>query len=115
MFYTVHTATLDQPNSRSKTVRADGIELDELPRVAAHVGKKSQTSHAHTESRLDLGAIQRSFLAIFDSEKAAPQTTDPSLDDVSAQATMKFSKSIQFNAVEEWAEYYLQYGNLKKL
>lgn len=30
-------------------------------------------------------------------------------------ADMKFSHSIQFNAVQEWSNYYIAYSNLKKL
>ena len=32
-----------------------------------------------------------------------------------AEAGMKFSHSVQFNAVPEWASNYIAYSNLKKL
>jgi phosphate transporter len=36
-------------------------------------------------------------------------------EDRETQSKMKFSHSIQFNAVPEWSSYYIAYSNLKKL
>jgi phosphate transporter len=36
-------------------------------------------------------------------------------EDADTELKMKFSHSIQFNAVPDWSAYYIAYSNLKKL
>ncbi|CRG90298.1 putative transporter C3B8,04c [Talaromyces islandicus] len=44
-----------------------------------------------------------------------PRTKESHIDGSDDPANMKFSHSIQFNAVPDWSAYYIAYDNLKKL
>lgn len=50
-----------------------------------------------------------------DSEDRDTWKAERKLHDFSLLEKMKFSHSIQFNAVPDWSSHYISYSNLKKL
>ncbi|KAI9892758.1 MAG: low-affinity phosphate transporter [Vezdaea aestivalis] len=78
---------------RGRTGRAEGhpaIELQDLPRVSAQRAANQRSLRRDTKRIQQLQELEK-------------------LDE------MKFSHSIQFNAVSEWSPNYISYSNLKKL
>ncbi|CAK7265957.1 low-affinity phosphate transporter [Sporothrix epigloea] len=80
-------ATLSESSNTSHQVPIDSLELDDLP------GRDERRRHIHCQF--------------------PPQACRAALEP--ADAAMKFSHSIQFNAVPDWSSHYIAYSNLKKL
>lgn len=88
------------PLSPSRTTNdpSDGLSTDqiELQDLSAPTATAAETAAAEAQEKLDVKrAAKRRWLE--------------------EQDEMKFSHSIQFNAVPDWSNHYIAYSNLKKL
>lgn len=84
----------------------DEFELQDYPQQPKH-----QRPHTHTgaDNTADTNPTPRDRAARREEKKARKRRW------LEAQDEMKFSHSIQFNAVPDWSTHYIAYSNLKKL
>ena len=72
---------------------------------------------AHLEDPIELKTLahHNSAPAVDDRHQRRWIKSKNKLGELHEQQAMKFSHSVQFNAVPDWSSYYIWYSNLKKL
>ncbi|KAK5988670.1 ABC transporter 1 [Cladobotryum mycophilum] len=106
------TAHIADDNHNSTTVGERGgnapVSTDRL--IHSHTHHTTQESYELSDYR-DIAARK----AIEDRERRRQEKRAQKREWLETQDEMKFSHSIQFNAVPDWSSHYLAYSNLKKL
>lgn len=110
------TPTLSEPSARPSASRPQRPVQNLPPHETRALARERQPGAAPTESYElqlipDLDAPERHKPR----EERRERKRREKLERLLEEAEMKFSHSIQFNAVPEWSSHYIAYSNLKKL
>jgi phosphate transporter len=105
-------------NSQALALAGLVLELDEAADEKSFEGQRRPPGVRFTRLRFWTEALRRRAQASESRKVDSPTDTDTGTESGSGSgsvAKMKFSHSVQFNAVPDWSSNYIAYSNLKKL